>query len=230
MTTSHKHQQAGLYTGLVERARKGLPGLSVGAMELAYGFDSKEQVQHALDALVQSGHIQIDIGGRFPSMRLLKDRYKALHNRGRPLFLSSGAPANGSKPAPHSTQEPAAPSLSAVAASCALEAQRPAPAPTAAAAGNHVNCETITFRLPRPDYEWLVDEMEQSGLAIALPAFCIQLLRAEMDRRRTEDAPKHKLTADVLRAAREEGREIGEFVTSMIMVGMQAREMNRRGV
>ena len=51
-----------------------------------------------------------------------------------------------------------------------------------------------------------------------------------MDRRRTPAGPKHKLSARVLRTAREEGLDLDTFVTSLIEVGLSAREMNRRGI
>ena len=269
MTKSHKHQQVGLYTALVERARKGLPGISIGTIELMFNFDSQEQVQHALDALVESGHITIDIGGRFPSLRLLKDRYKALHNRGRALILSSGAPraAADQKPAavdkrpaeqtpvqavapeavepvqmpPFRFQEPAKQETAAVVAA----ASPPPPAPPApivepvspVEACLHLEdakgpppARQVAFRIADHDLTWIMQHLDSTNDSITFQGFCRQLFQAELDRRQSPEGSKHKLTADVIRAAREEGRDLGEFVTSIIAVGMKAREMNRRGI
>ncbi|BBD98031.1 hypothetical protein SAMIE_1015320 [Sphingobium amiense] len=88
----------------------------------------------------------------------------------------------------------------------------------------------IGFRLPKEDFNWLVDEMDRSGQSTALPAFARDMLLAEMDRRRSPESRKHKISAQVLRAAREEGLDLDTFVTSLIEVGLTAREMNRRGV
>lgn len=89
---------------------------------------------------------------------------------------------------------------------------------------------SITIRLAKQDYEYLVEDMEQSGLSISLAGYCAQLVMAEIDRRAGPEGAKHKISATVIRAAREEGRDLGEFVTSMIAVGMAAREMNRKGL
>ena len=59
MTKSHGHQQIALFNGLLKRAQKGEPGLSKGAMVLAYDFENEEQLNHALDALSCSQRIAI---------------------------------------------------------------------------------------------------------------------------------------------------------------------------
>lgn len=87
----------------------------------------------------------------------------------------------------------------------------------------------VGFRLLKEDYNFLHEQMEGSGQAISLVNYARDMLLAELDRRRGPDAAKHKISARVIRTAREEGLELSAFVTSLIEVGLQAREMNRKG-
>jgi hypothetical protein len=98
MTNSHGHQRINLFEGLVKRARSGQKGMSKGAMALAYDFDDPSQLQDALDSLVSTGHISIDLDGRFPAIRIYKARYKAFNNLSRPLFLSPGRESEKAAP------------------------------------------------------------------------------------------------------------------------------------
>ena len=98
MTKSHGHQQIALFNGLLKRAQKGEPGLSKGAMVLAYDFENEEQLNHALDALSCSQRIAIDIDGRFPSIRIFKNKYHSAVPLKRPLYLSSGQTRQRTEP------------------------------------------------------------------------------------------------------------------------------------
>lgn len=236
MSKSHRHQQSALLEKLVTRARSKDAGLSKPAMVLAYGFDDEAQLNHALEALVECGAIQIDIDGRWPSFRILKTRMRSLHTLGRPIFLSAGADRK-TQAAPKDWRETAG---SAVAA----EATAPVKTPSVRIAPSspveaRLDAETkrdqaiphyVGFRLPKDDYAWLLDEMDRSGQSVALPAFARDMFMAEIDRRRSPDAAKHKISARVIRTAREEGLDLATFVTSLIEVGLTAREMNRKGI
>lgn len=87
----------------------------------------------------------------------------------------------------------------------------------------------VSFRLLKEDYDFLHEQMESSGQAVSFVNYARDMLLAELDRRRGPDAAKHKISARVIRTAREEGLELSAFVTSLIEVGLQAREMNRKG-
>ena len=237
MTKSHGHQQIALFNGLLKRAQKGEPGLSKGAMVLAYDFENEEQLNHALDALSCSQRIAIDIDGRFPSIRIFKNKYHSALPLRRPLYLSSGQarqraepeiavapaavpdrgalsprpPALGSAPTPASS--------SRVQTAPQRDSREEAPAP-----------RQVAFRIADNDLAWILSELDTTDQPISFSALCKQIFQAEVDRRRTPAGPKHKLSARVLRTAREEGLDLDTFVTSLIEVGLSAREMNRRGI
>lgn len=236
MSTSHRHQQSALLDKLVTRARSKEVGLSKPAMVLAYGFDDEAQLTHALEALVECGAIKIDIDGRWPSIRILKTRMRSLHTLGRPIFLSAGADKKTTVVAKDwrdtagkdvLAKEPAAvkappvriPQSSPIEAALEIETKRDQTIPF-----------YVGFRLPKDDYAWLLDEMDRSGQSVALPAFARDMFMTEIDRRRSPEAAKHKISARVIRTAREEGLDLATFVTSLIEVGLTAREMNRMGI
>ena len=238
MTKSHGHQQISLFNGLLKRAQKGQPGLSKGAMVLAYDFDDEAQLDHALAALCGSEHISIDIDGRFPSIRLFKNKYHCAIPLKRPLFLSSGLPRPRTEAAP-APAAPPAPVATLPAPEAAAHPAVPLPVPVAStveaslrmedAAGPPV-ARQVAFRVADGDLDWLMAELETTPDSLSFSGLCKQLFQAELDRRRTADGPKHKVSASVIRAARDEGRDLGEFVTSLIAIGMHAREMNRKGL
>lgn len=263
MTKSHGHQQIALLDALCKRITDRKPGLSKQAMVLSYGFDSEEQLNHAIQALADAGALAIDIDGRFPSFRIFRKRLKAAMPLAQPLFLSSGSPimpkdgaavSAGWKdaakivgkaavtPSPQPVARPSdnmcvLPTRSQIGI---LPVVKPAPTATKdrdSAVEAALTLETerdravphyVSFRLPKEDFTWLLDEMERVGGA--LPVVARDMLLAEMDRRRSPDAAKHKISARVIRTAREEGLDLATFVTSLIEVGLTAREMNRRGI
>lgn len=232
MTKSHGHQQIALFNGLLKRAQKGEPGLSKGAMVLVYDFENEEQLNHALAALSSSQRIAIDIDGRFPSIRIFKNKYHSALPLRRPLYLSSGQTRQRTDPqiavAPATAPRPPAPS-SAPAPASALSNGVPA----GPRHDRHEGVPTprqVAFRIADNDLAWILSELEMTDQPISFSALCKQIFQAEVDRRRTPAGPKHKLSARVLRTAREEGLDLETFVTSLIEVGLSAREMNRRGI
>lgn len=249
MSKSHRHQQSALLDKLVSRARSKQPGLSKPAMVLAYGFGDQAQLDDALNELVECGAIQIDINGRWPSIRILKTRMRALHLLRRPLYVSAGSDRDTTSLARSDWRDVAAEARKVVLeAEDALTGYTPAPVPSPvpkqvvspiSAVEAALELETkrdqtipyyVSFRLPKEDFTWLLDEMDRSGQATALPGFARDMLLAEMDRRRSPDGAKHRISARVIRTAREEGLDLGTFVTNLIEVGLTAREMNRRGI
>lgn len=237
MTKSHGHQQIALFNGLLKRAQKGEPGLSKGAMVLAYDFENEEQLNHALVALSSSQRIAIDIDGRFPSFRIFKNKYHSAVPLKRPLYLSSGQTRQRTEP-----QIAVAPAAAPDHVALAPRPPAPSPAP-APASSSRVQAvpqrdghegvpapRQVAFRIADDDLAWILSELETTDQPISFSALCKQIFQAEVDRRRTPTGPKHKLSARVLRTAREEGLDLDTFVTSLIEVGLSAREMNRRGI
>lgn len=224
MSKSHGHQQIALFNGLLKRAQKGEAGLSKGAMALAYDFDSSEQLDHALAALVASQHIAIDIDGRFPSIRIFKSKYHCAVPLKRPIFLSSGQ----SRPRVETPAPPAQVTPTPAVAPAPVEAAPPVVLPTTAQIPTAPR--QIAFRIADDDLSWILDELATTDQAISFSALCKQMFQAELDRRRSPAAPRHKISARVLRTAREEGLDLDTFVTSLIEVGLTAREMNRKGL
>lgn len=237
MTKSHGHQQIALFNGLLKRAQKGEPGLSKGAMVLAYDFENEEQLNHALDALSSSQRIAIDIDGRFPSIRIFKNKYHSAVPLKRPLYLSSGQTRQRTEP--QIADAPAA-APDRVALAPRSPAPSSAPAPTSSSRvqavpqrDSHEGVPAprqVAFRIADNDLAWILSELDTTDQPISFSALCKQIFQAEVDRRRTPAGRKHKLSARVLRTAREEGLDLDTFVTSLIEVGLAAREMNRRGV
>ncbi|EQA97298.1 hypothetical protein [Sphingobium sp. HDIP04] len=88
----------------------------------------------------------------------------------------------------------------------------------------------VSFTLTDSEMDALLEALDVHPHPIRLDAFAKLLCVTELDRLASADAPRHRLSAEVMRAAREEGVPLGEFVTRMVSVGMQAREMNRRGL
>ncbi|MCC4258031.1 hypothetical protein [Sphingobium lactosutens] len=239
MTKSHGHQQIALFNGLLKRAQKGEPGLSKGAMVLAYDFENEEQLNHALDALSSSQRIAIDIDGRFPSIRIFKNKYHSALPLKRPLYLSSGQARQRAEPQ-IAVAPAAAPGHAALSPRPLAPIPAPAPAPassgrvqTAPQRDSHEGVPAprqVAFRIADNDLAWILSELDTTDQPISFSALCKQIFQAEVDRRRTPAGPKHKLSARVLRTAREEGLDLDTFVTSLIEVGLAAREMNRRGI
>ena len=237
MTKSHGHQQIALFNGLLKRAQKGEPGLSKGAMVLAYDFENEEQLNHALDALSCSQRIAIDIDGRFPSIRIFKNKYHSAVPLKRPLYLSSGQTRQRTEPQ-IADAPAAAPDRVALAPRPPAPSSAPAPASSSRVQAvpqrdGHEGVpepRQVAFRIADNDLAWILSELDTTDQPISFSALCKQIFQAEVDRRRTPAGPKHKLSARVLRTAREEGLDLDTFVTSLIEVGLSAREMNRRGI
>ena len=124
-------------------------------------------------------------------------------------------------PAPTPTSEPP---VSAVVAAIRMEPTAPIFVATETADPN-----LISFTLT--DIEWaaLGEACDRHEHPILLPAFAKHLCLTELDRLLSADAPKHRLSAEIFVAAREDGRPVLDFVSDMILVGMKAREMNRKG-
>jgi hypothetical protein len=259
MSKSHRHQQSALLDKLVNRARAKEPGLSKQAMVMAYGFEDEGQLNHALSELVACGAIVIDIDGAWPSFRIHKTRLRAHHSLNRPIFLSAGKPIldkplgdwrktaqRFSEATAAKTSEPPVDEAAPIAPAPAKATMAVAPKPVrqASKAAPKSGYETdldqetkrdqavpfyVGFRLLKEDYNFLHEQMESSGQAVSFVNYARDMLLAELDRRRGPDAAKHKISARVIRTAREEGLELSAFVTSLIEVGLQAREMNRKG-
>lgn len=89
---------------------------------------------------------------------------------------------------------------------------------------------TVSFTVPRDELAWLLNELGETNEPVSLMGLCRSLMVAEIDRRRADTSRKHRLSARVLRAQREDGRPLDAFVTAMIEVGLDAYQMNRRGL
>lgn len=201
-----------LFTLMRRRAAEGREGLPLSGYMSTLDFRDREQLEDALARLQRSGHIRIDGGGESPSITITKDRYGA-HERMKEGYIlpmprvAFVSPISGARAAPGAEKrfhEEAAP-----------------------AGGSRV---TVSFPVSRDEHAWLLDELDRTDEPVSLMGLCRSLMMAEIDRRRADPSCKHRLSARVLRAQREDGRPLDAFVTAMIEVGLDAFQMNRRGL
>jgi hypothetical protein len=61
-----------------------------------------------------------------------------------------------------------------------------------------------------------------AGEAILLDHYAKELFEEYLALLRAEDGPRHRLSVDVMRAARADGRSLDEFVTALIGIGLAA--------
>lgn len=223
------HRVVALFNGLLRRAKEGKNCLSLQSMALAYDFNSPEQVQSALDRLVQSGHIRVDIGGKYPALRIVKDHYKALHEC-RAKVLSPAKIEAG--------QVRAVPAPDPVAAETTLGRKISPNAPEMPTAFEVVGkIEThltltkpasdtpkqVNFRVSASDYEWLQEQLEKTSEPMSMSGLVKDIMEVEIMRRRAEGG-KFRVSAAAVTAARDAGQPLDQFITNLIELGLRARQ------
>lgn len=225
MTKSKPIQRIRLFNAMVARAQSGRPGLTITTWMNILEFEDRDQVIDAMAELSGTGHIRIDIGGERPAIVLLRDRYKlpgeplerplVLGMAPLPTFKVQSTPA---KEAPASLADliPAKPDYVDVVQEIAAEVMPPPPPLPVA----------VTFVLDADDMEYLCERLDQHKEPLSLDHYAKELFEEYVRLLRAEDGPKHRLSADVLRAAKSDGRPLPEFVTALIGIGLTAYRMN----
>lgn len=235
MTQPTKLQCVRLFNFMLKRANAGQRGLTRKAYALNLDFHDEEQVDDALALLVRSKHIRVDKNGLRPTITILKDNYKAAQVMQNGITLEAPLSAYeevksaefnrineklyeqraGTMPSPNITPGE---SLTDIAKARVQErTDSPARKQTA-------------FTLSQDEYDWLLKELEETDESLSLSGLCKSLMLAEINRRRADPTPKHRISARVLRAHREDGRPLEQFITAMIETGLAAHQMNRRGI
>jgi hypothetical protein len=216
MTKSHGHQRIALFDGLMKRSREKKPSMTLYAMELAYGFESAEQVQHALDTLVESQHLTIAFNGRYPTVRFWKGRFKTTRILERPhclfppdpVIAEQAAAEDASPPTvrdPETVIAPVEPTLQLLLDDTglivgALESD-PGPADIMLAAD--ASDFSIPLILPAAVDAWLYGILAHTDEGITAARLCARIIEAEMDRDRAARlrVPGRLVTAAILRGA-----------------------------
>jgi hypothetical protein len=227
MTKSTSMQAIRLFNAMLDRANSGRPGLTLTTWERNLDFLDREQILDAMNRLQHSGHIRVDIGGERPAIVILKGNYKDTYPLERLLVLGM-APLRTLKvestpgkdlPASLTDLIPAKPDYVDVVQEIAAEVMQPVapPAPQPIA---------VTFVLDADDIEYLCERLDQHKEPISLDHYAKELFEEYVRLLRAEDGPKHRLSADVLRAAKSDGRPLPEFVTALIGIGLTAYQMN----
>lgn len=231
MTKASSVQCIRLFNAMLDRANSGRPGLTLTTWERNLDFLDREQILDAMNRLQHSGHIRVDIGGERPAIVILKGNYKDTYPLERLLVLGM-APLRTLKvestpgkdlPASLTDLIPAKPDYVDVVQEIAAEVMQPVapPAPQPIA---------VTFVLDADDIEYLCERLDQHKEPISLDHYAKELFEEYVRLLRAEDGPKHRLSADVLRAAKSDGRPLPEFVTALIGIGLTAYQMNREAV
>lgn len=227
MTKASSVQCVRLFNAMLDRANSGRPGLTLTTWERNLDFLDREQILDAMNRLQHSGHIRVDIGGERPAIVILKGNYKDTYPLERLLVLGM-APLRTLKvestpgkdlPASLTDLIPAKPDYVDVVQEIAAEVMQPVapPAPQPIA---------VTFVLDADDIEYLCERLDQHKEPISLDHYAKELFEEYVRLLRAEDGPKHRLSADVLRAAKSDGRPLPEFVTALIGIGLTAYQMN----
>lgn len=232
MTKASSVQCIRLFNAMLKRAQEGRPGLTLLAWERSLDFENREQVLDAINRLQHGGHIRVDIGGDRPAIVLLKGNYKDSFPLARPLVLGmaplpaikvESTPGKALPPAltdliPVTPDyEAAAQDFVSVVREIAAEVMPPAPAMPVA----------VTFVLDTDDMEYLCERLDGHREPLSLDHYAKELLEEYIRLLRAEDGPKHRLSAAVLRAAKDDGRPLLDFVTALIEIGLTAYQMNR---
>lgn len=229
MTKSKPIQRIRLFNAMVTRAQAGRPGLTLTTWMNSLGFDDRDQVIDAMSELAGTGHIRVDIGGERPAIVLLRDRYKLPGEPlERPLVLGM-APLPVVKINVEQCRAkgkttladliPAKPDYVDVVQEIAAEVMPPLPPP-------EPQPVAVTFVLDADDIEYLCERLDRHSEPLSLDHYAKELFEEYVRLLRAEDGPKHRLSADVLRAAKSDGRPLPEFVTALIEIGLAAYRMN----
>ncbi|RXR28937.1 hypothetical protein [Sphingobium fluviale] len=233
MTKSKPIQRIRLFNAMVGRAQAGRPGLTLTTWMNSLGFDDRDQVIDAMAELAGTGHIRVDIGGERPAIVLLRDRYKlpgeplarplVLGMAPLPTFKVESTPGKEVPASPLTDLVPAKPDYVDVVQEIAAEVMPPVapPAPQPVA---------VTFVLDADDMEYLCERLDQHKEPMSLDHYAKELFEEYVHLLRAEDGPKHRLSAEVLRAAKSDGRPLPEFVTALIEIGLAAYRMNGEAV
>ena len=228
MTKASSVQCIRLFNAMLDRANSGRPGLTLTTWERNLDFLDREQILDAMNRLQHSEHIRIDIGGERPAIVILKGNYKDSFPLARPLVLGMAPlPAIKVESTPGKALPPALTDLIPVTPDyvdtlqeiAAEVARIPVPITTQPAA--------VTFVLDADDMEYLCERLDGHREPLTLDHYAKELLEEYIRLLRAEDGPKHRLSAAVLKAARDDGRPLPDFVTALIEIGLTAYQMNR---
>lgn len=226
MTKSKPIQRIRLFNAMVARAQSGRPGLTLTTWMNSLEFEDRDQVIDAMSELAGTGHIRVDIGGERPAIVLLRDRYKlpgeplerplVLGMAPLPTFKVESTPGREVPASPLTDLVPTKPDYVGVVQEIAAEVMPPPPPQPIA----------VTFVLDADDMEYLCERLDQHKEPLSLDHYAKELFEEYVRLLRAEDGPKHRLSADVLRAAKSDGRPLPEFVTALIGIGLTAYRMN----
>ncbi|MDQ4421449.1 hypothetical protein OOT33_13560 [Sphingobium sp. DEHP117] len=228
MTKSTSVQAIRLFNAMLKRAQDGRSGLTLTTWQNTLDFADREQVVDALNRLQHSEHIRIDIGGERPAIVILKGNYKHSFPLEKPLVLGMApVPVFKVESTPGKELPPAITDLIPVKPDYvdvvqAIAAEVMPPAPTMPVA--------VTFVLDADDMEYLCERLDGHRDPLSLDLYAKELLEEYIRLLRAEDGPKHRLSAAVLKAAKDDGRPLPDFVTALIEIGLTAYQMNREAV
>lgn len=220
-------QSIRLFNAMLQRAKDGRPGLTLTTWQNSLDFADREQVLDAMNRLQHSGHIRVDIGGERPAIVILKGNYKDSFSLDKPLVLGMApvpvvkVESTPGKELPASLADLIVlpPELDYVDVVHEIAAEVLPPAPPQPVA--------ITFVLDADDMEYLCERLDGHREPLTLDHYAKELLEEYIRLLRAEDGPKHRLSAAVLKAARDDGRPLPDFVTALIEIGLTAYQMNR---
>lgn len=230
MTKATSIQCIRLFNAMLKRAQEVRTGLTLTTWQNTLDFADREQVLDAMNRLQHSEHIRIDIGGERPAIVILKGNYKDSFPLARPLVLGMAPlPAIKVESTPGKALPPAltdlipvTPDYVDVVKEIAAEvAHIPVPITHPAA---------VTFVLDADDMEYLRERLDGHREPLTLDHYAKELLEEYIRLLRAEDGPKRRLSAAVLKAARDDGRPLPDFVTALIEIGLTAYQMNREAV
>jgi hypothetical protein len=231
VTKATATQSIRLFNAMLKRTQEGRVGLTLTTWQNTLDFADREQVLDAMNRLHHSGHIRVDIGGERPAIVILKGNYKDSFSLEKPLVLGMAPlPVVKLESTPGKALPPALTDLIVlppeldyvdVVQEIAAEVMPATPAPPQPVA--------VTFVLDADDMEYLCERLDGHREPLSLDHYAKELLEEYIRLLRAEDGPKHRLSAAVLRAARDDGRPLPDFVTALIEIGLAAYQMNREG-
>ena len=225
MTKATSIQCIRLFNAMLKRAQEVRTGLTLTTWQNTLDFADREQVLDAMNRLQHSEHIRIDIGGERPAIVILKGNYKDSFPLAKPLVLGMAPlPAIKVESTPGKALPPALtdliptqPDYVDVVKEIAAKVMPPTPQQPVA----------VTFVLDADEMEYLCERLDGHREPLSLDHYAKELLEEYIRLLRAEDGPKHRLSAAVLKAARDDGRPLPDFVTALIEIGLTAYQMNR---
>ena len=231
MTKASSVQCSRLFNAMLDRANSGRPGLTLTTWERNLDFLDREQILDAMNRLQHSGHIRVDIGGERPAIVILKGNYKDTYPLERPLVLGmapmpvlkvESTPGKDVKPPladlipvkpDYADLTPIKPDYVEVVVQVAAEVMPPA---------GQFRPVSVAFVLDARDVAYLHERALGRREAILLDHYAKELFEEYLNLLRAEDGPRHRLSIDVMRAAKADGRSLDEFVTALIGIGLAA--------